>query len=189
MPAGQAKERNVITDKVVVPKTGKTIAEWFEILDQKGGKELDAHGIFALIASIEGLKPLGEWNQGLLSTTYQWDRGLRQRGEKADGFEISVSKTVAVPISELYMAWADDKIRESWLPGYINITKTTENKSVRIRWSDGKTRLSIDFYAKGDAKSQVVVQHLKLPDAEKAAEMKEYWAERLNDLKGILENV
>jgi len=66
MPAGAAKERSVITDKVVLPKTGKTIAEWFDILDQKGAKKLDAHGIYALINNIEGLKPLGEWNCGLL---------------------------------------------------------------------------------------------------------------------------
>ena len=101
MPAEAAKERSVITDTVVVAKTGKTIQEWFAILDQKGAKKLDSHGIYNLIASIDGLTPLGEWNQGLLSTTYQWDRGLRQRGEKTDGFEISVSKTVAVPIDEL----------------------------------------------------------------------------------------
>lgn len=62
MPAEAAKQRSVITDKVVHPKTGKTIAEWFEILDQKGGKDLDVHGIYALIASIDGLKP---WVNGI----------------------------------------------------------------------------------------------------------------------------
>jgi hypothetical protein len=34
---------------------------------------------------------------GLLSTSYQWSRGLRER-VKTGGFEISVSKTIAVPI-------------------------------------------------------------------------------------------
>ncbi len=189
MPAEAAKERSVITDKVVVPKTGKTIQEWFTVLDQNGGKELDAHGIYALIASIEGLKPLGEWNQGLLTTTYQWDRGLRQRGEKADGFEISVSKTLAVSVEMLYAAWLDDGLRAKWLPDNITITKSTENKSVRVLWSDGATRLSVDFYPKGGDKSEMVVQHLKIPDAEMAAAMKEYWAERLNSLKSTLENI
>ncbi len=190
MPAEAAKQLSVITDKVVVPKTGKTIQEWFAILDHKGAKVLDAHGIYDLITSIDGLKPLGEWNCGLLSTSYQWDRGLRERGEKKDGFEISVSKTIAVPIGELYTAFVDDKIRAEWLTekGYT-ITKATENKSVRILWSDGTTRLSVDFYSKGDAKAQVVVQHLKLPDAEKAAKMKEYWAKALDKLKGALENI
>ena len=179
----------MITDKVVQPKTGKTIAEWFEILDQKGGKDLDAHGIYALIASIDGLKPLGEWNCGLLTTSYQWDRGLRQRGEKADGFEISVSKTVAVPIDLLYAAWLDDDLRAKWLSEKITITKSTENKSVRVLWRDDLTRLSVDIYPKGEGKSQMVVQHMKIPDSEMAAVMKDYWAERLNHLKSTLENI
>lgn len=187
MPSEAANQRSVITDKVVVPKTGKTMQEWFTILDQKGGKELDAHGIYALIASIDGLKSLGEWNCGLLTTSYQWDRGLRQRGEKADGFEISVSKTIAVSVAMLFAAWLDEGLRAKWLPNDITITKSTENKSVRVLWNDNTTRLSIDLYPKGDNKSQMVVQHLKLPDAEKAAEMKEFWAERLNELKRILE--
>lgn len=189
MPAKTAEQRNVITDKVVIVKTGKTIAEWFDVLDEKGAKHLDPRGIYSLIGTIDGLEPLGEWNQGLLSTSYQWDRGLRQRGEKADGFEISVSKTVAVPIDVLYLAWADEAVRNEWLEERgTSITKTTENKSVRILWSDKTTRLSVDFYAKGDSKSQVVVQHLKLPDTEKAAEMKTYWTAALNRLKDILEN-
>lgn len=189
MPAEAAKQRSVITDKVVVAKTGKTIAEWFVILDEKGGKQLDAHGIYALIASIEGLQPLGEWNCGLLTTTYQWDRGLRQRGEKADGFEISVSKTIAVSVAMLYAAWIDDGLRAKWLPENITITKSTENKSVRVLWSDGATRLSVDLYPKGADKSQMVVQHMKIPHSEMAAEMKEYWAERLDRLKSTLENI
>src|SRR2546421_12405926 len=123
MAAEAAKQRSVITDKVVVPKTGKTMAEWFAVLDEKGAKKLDSQGIYALIGSIEGLKPLGEWNQGLLSTSYQWDRGLRQRGEKADGFEVSASKTVVVPIGELYSSFVDDEIRATWMPG-VNISIT-----------------------------------------------------------------
>ena len=107
MAAAAPKERKIITDKVVVEKTGKTMEEWFAVLDKKGAKKLDSHGIYDLIRSVGGLGSLGEWNQGLLSTSYQWSRGLRERGEKADGFEISVSKTIAVPVGELYKAWAD----------------------------------------------------------------------------------
>ena len=188
MAAEAAKERSIITDKVVLPATGKTIAEWFTILDEKGAKKLDHVAIFHLVAGIEGLKPLGQWNHNLLATSYEWDRGLRERGEKADGFEISVSKTIAVPIGELYRGFVDDEIRAAWLPGEnINITKSTESKSARAVWSDGETRLSVDFYAKGDAKSQIVVQHMKIPDSDMATAMKEYWADALNKLKTVLE--
>ena len=188
MPASATKERKIITDKVVIEKTGKTMEDWFAVLDKKGAKKLDSHGIYDLIQSIAGLKPLGEWNQGLLSTSYQWSRGLRERGEKAKGFEVGVSKTIGVPLEVLYQAFVDDKLRMRWLPEKkLSITKATENKSIRAAWIDGKTRLSIDFYRKGDEKSQIVVQHLKLPDSEKAAEMKEYWGHALERLKASLE--
>lgn len=186
--AEAAKGRSIITDKVVVEKTGKTMAEWFAVLDEKGARRLDPHGIYELIKSIEGLAPLSEWNQGLLSTSYQWDRGLRQRGEKKDGFEISVSRTVAVPIAELYRSFVDDGIRGEWLDRDVEITKSTDNKSARVAWGDG-TRLSVDFYPKGDAKSQIVVQHLKIANAENAGELKDFWTAALDKLKGILETV
>src|SRR5580765_2112833 len=108
-------ERSIITDKVVVAKTGATMEEWFHHLDTLGAQNLDPGAIYKLIQTVDGLAPLGDWNQGLLSTSYQWSRGLRERGAKADGFEISVSKTIAVPIGELYAAWADDSLRKEWL--------------------------------------------------------------------------
>lgn len=187
MPATAKGERKIITDKLVVDKTGKTMAEWFEVIDEKGGRDLDARGIYALVAGIEGLKPLGEWNQNLLSTSYQWDRGLRGRGEKAGGYEVSGSKTIGVPIAMLYAAFTDDDLRGRWLDDQITITKSTENKSARAVWSDGATRLSVDFYPKGDAKSQIVVQHLKIPTHETSVELKVFWGETLDRLKTLLE--
>jgi hypothetical protein len=139
------------------------------------------------VSGIEGLKPLGEWNQNLLVTSYTWSRGLRQRGEKDNGFEISVSKTVAAPLPVLYQAWADEKARSKWLKQSIVTRKATENRSMRITWTDGVTSLSVDFYTKGDSKSQVVVQHLKLAGAADAAKMKSFWGGKLDTLKSMLE--
>ncbi len=128
---------------------------------------------------------MGEWNQNLLATTYEWNRGLKQRGEKANGFEIGVSKTIPVPVSMLYQAWMDDTLRKRWLNEPFEIRKATPDKSLRITWNDG-TSLSVEFYVKGEQKSQVVVQHLKIPDAAQAAHRKQYWSERLDVLKALL---
>ena len=98
-------DRQIITNELVVKKTKRPLAEWFTELDKKGARKMKHSEIFNLVSSMEGLKPLGQWNQNLLSTTYEWDRGLKERGQKEDGFEISVSKTVAVPIHALYTAW------------------------------------------------------------------------------------
>lgn len=182
------KDRSIITDKLVVEKTGKTMEAWFQMLDGKGAKEMKHIDIFNLISSTGGLKPLGEWNQNLIATTYEWDRGLKARGQKENGIEISVSKTIAVNLSLLYKAWIDNAQRTKWLgKEKITIRKATENKSARITWSDDKTSLSVDFYPKGETKSQVVVQHMKIPDSKTAATLKTFWGIKLDILKSFLE--
>jgi hypothetical protein len=58
---------------------------------------------------------------------------------------------------------------------------------MRMTWKDGKTSLQISFLGKGDGKSQVVVQHSKLPDAKAAAKMKTYWGKALDRLREVVE--
>jgi Activator of Hsp90 ATPase homolog 1-like protein len=58
---------------------------------------------------------------------------------------------------------------------------------MRVTWKDKKTSLEINFYPKDDAKSQVVVQHNKLPSAAAATRMKGYWAKALDRLRASLE--
>lgn len=121
-------------------------------------------------------------------TSYEWSRGLKERGQNGDEFEISVSKTVAVPIDILYHAFLVPEMRNRWLPDQpITIRKATESKSARITWSDGQTHLSVDFYPKGDGKSQIVVQHQKIRNSAFATGMKTYWADKLEALKALLE--
>src|SRR4249919_1859095 len=119
-------ERKIITDKVVLLQTGKTMMEWFAVLDKKGADKMLHTDIFMLTGKIKGLNKLNEWNRNLFTTSYGWHKGLRERGEKQDGFEISVSKTVNVPLNELYNAFVNDTQRKKWLKEKIIFRKTTE---------------------------------------------------------------
>jgi hypothetical protein len=180
----EKKERKIISDKLLVDKTSKTLEHWFSVLDKKGARKKTRNEIFRLVSGTAGLKILSEWNQNLLATSYQWNRGLKQRGEKENGFEISVSKTVNVPVKALYKAWIAGPTRSKWLDQAIVFRKTTPCKSARISWHDG-TSLSVDFYVKGNARSQVVVQHQKIPDARSAATLKIFWGKKLEELKSL----
>lgn len=182
-------ERTIISDKLSIEKTGQALEAWYTELDKLGAKKLSHKEIFAIVSSIKGLKPLRQWNQNLLTTSYEWSRGLKERGQKGEkkDFEISVSKTMLVPLPVLYTSLVDEKTRKKWLKEKITIRKATENKSARITWSDNVTSLSVDFYSKGKDKSQIVVQHQKIGDSKQATELKEYWSEKLNELKSLLE--
>jgi hypothetical protein len=119
----------------------------------------------------------------MVAVTYEQQRGLREKHERPEGFQISVSQTINAPLEKLFKSFEIVKARNAWLSeDKLVIRKATANKSMRVTWVDGKTSLEINFYSKGNDKSQVVVQHSKLPDAKSSARMKIYWAKALDRL-------
>ena len=173
-----------MSDNAVKAKTGKTWAEWLKILDAADAKKMTHQEI---VAYVNQNHRVGAWWQQMVTVTYEQARGLREKHEKPGGYEISVSRTIEAPISKAFKAWADEKARKKWLPANFTIRKATANKSLRIKWEDGKTSVAVAFLPKGSGKCQVVAQHNKLPDAKMAAKMKTFWANALDRLKGTLQ--
>lgn len=169
-----------ISDEAVRAKTGRTWGEWFEILDREGAREMPHRQIAEILAGKHGVD--GWWAQSV-TVAYERERGLRDKHQKPDGYEVSGSKTLPVPVDALFAAWQDETVRGRWLGETgLTIRKATPNKTMRITWPD-QTNVEVYFYAKGDAKCQVAVQHGKLPDAETAAHRKTWWAEALERLR------
>ena len=141
-----------------------------------------------IVSYISAKHGVGPWWRQMVTATYEVARGLREQHQKPAGYEISVSRTVNTPLPKLYKSVANDKSRNAWLAedGLV-VRKATENKSLRFTWTDGKTSLEMAFSAKGDEKTQIVVQHSKLPDAKSSAKMKAYWGKALDRLRVSLE--
>lgn len=174
-----------MSDVAVKAKSGKTWKQWFAILDKAGAKKMSHQETVKVLDSEHGV---GSWWQQMITVAYQQHSGLRKAHERPDGYQISVSRTVNAPLGSLYKAFATEKSRKGWLgESGLAVRTATPNKSMRVTWKDGKTSLEISFLEKGADKSQVVVQHSKLPDAKAAAKMKTYWGEKLTRLKTVLE--
>lgn len=173
-----------MSDAAVKAKTGKTWSQWFTLLDAAGAKRMTHQEIVALLSKKHGVGP---WWQQMVTVTYEQARGLRKVHQKPAGYEISVSRTIAAPISKAFKAWTDDKVRKQWLPANFTIRKATANKSLRISWEAGDTSLAVACYPKGAGKCQVVAQHSKMPDAKAAAKMKTFWAKALDRLQDLIE--
>jgi len=172
-------------DEAVKAKTGKVWKEWFSILDKAGARKLSHQEI---VKYLKTEQHLGPWWGQMVTVTYEQARGLRALHQKPGGYEISVSRTVNVPVAMLYHAFANDKARNAWLAeDGLAVRKATANKSMRVTWNDVKTSLEINFVPKAANKSQVVVQHSKLPNAKAAATMKAYWGKALDRLRASLE--
>jgi uncharacterized protein YndB with AHSA1/START domain len=173
-----------MSDEAVESATGKTWSGWFKLLDSAGAKKMTHQEIAAHLGEKHGVRP---WWTQMVAVTYEQARGLRDKHEKPAGFEISVSRTIDVPVGKAFKAWTIEKTRKEWLPAKLEIRKATTNKSLRITWEDGQTSLAVAFVPKEKDKTQVVAQHGKLPDARAAARMKKFWAAALDRLKAILE--
>jgi hypothetical protein len=175
---------NGLGSAAVKKATGRTWAEWLVVLDQAGARKKPHRDIAGLLSSRHALPA---WWAQMVTVGYEQARGLRVKHQKSDGFEVSVSRTLAAPVARAFEAWKDAALREKWLPRTpLSIRKATPHKSIRITWADG-SRLSVNFWAKGALKCQVVPQHGRLPDAESAERMKAYWAAKLEALSLWLE--
>jgi uncharacterized protein YndB with AHSA1/START domain len=178
-PRASASTQRAMSDDAVQKATGKTWPQWFAALDKAGAAELDHRGIVAIAAK----HGAGPWWQQMVTVEYERARGLRAKHETTSGFSVSRSKTLDVPIAELYAACAEPKRRAKWLPEpKLVVHKATPNRSMRVTWTDGVKSVELMFYAKGASKAQVTVQHSKLPDAKAAERMKTYWSEALERL-------
>ena len=172
------------SDKSVEAKTGKIWKDWFAELNRNGGKKLSHK---ELVAFLSAQHKIDSWWCQMITNTYEQHIGRREKHQMGGSFEISVSKTIAVSIDVLYQSWFEPEKRKLWLRDVeIEISKATENRSIRAKWVDGETRISLEFYKKGDSKSQIVVQHMKLESREAAEDQKLYWKDQLMQLVSFL---
>jgi len=167
-------------DAAVRKATGKGWDEWFTLLDDAGGRELDHRGLVAHLGAHSGMS--GWWQQSV-AVAYEKARGMRRDHEKPGGFEISRSRTVAAPLDAVYALWVEEGLRRRWLAETVGIRKETQGRSIRMDWAAGGQILDVRFSAKGPDRTQVAVQHTKLRDAEEAEAMKDFWAEALTRLQ------
>ena len=177
----------VTSDENIRSRTGRGWEEWFDLLDEWGATERTHRETARHVAELQGIDPLA-WNAQAVVGSYERTRGLRAAGEHADGFAITASKTVAVPVGRLYDAFVDESLRARWLPGAELRERTaTKPKSARFDWGDDGSRVHVTFTAKGETKSTAALQHARLADAQEAERMKAYWRERIASLKEELE--
>lgn len=173
------------SDQAVKAATGKVWADWFKTLDKAGAKKLTHQEIWAILKEKH---KVGTWWAQMVAVEYERAIGLRDMHQKCSGeYSASSSRTLTAPIAKIYAAWADDGARDKWLKGgKLEISTKTENKSVRGAWDGNKSRLSVNFYAKGADRTQVVIDHMKLADSKECEKMKAYWVEALDQLQGAL---
>jgi uncharacterized protein YndB with AHSA1/START domain len=186
-PTEVAEPTLATSDDAIRDRTGRGWEEWFDLLDDWGAAERPHREIARWVAEQQGVEPLA-WGAQAVTFSYERTRGLRAAGEHADGFRITATKTVAVPVDRLYEAFVDEALRARWLPeDELRVRTATKPKSARFDWGDGDTRVNVTFIAKGKTKSTAALEHARLADAQEAERMKAFWRDSVAALKEVLE--
>ena len=140
--AKNPKKINRITDATLKKKTGKSWQAWITILNSANAHHLSHQQIADYLFNQH---KLDSWWTQIITVGYEQHQGKRERYQKPDGYEISISKTIHTTPSTLYHAWINEEVRKTWLSESITIHKTTFNKSIRITWIDEVTNLNVDL--------------------------------------------
>ena len=173
-----------MSDAAVRAGTGKSWSEWTAVLDAIDAASKPHREIARYVHEQHGVSDW--WSQGV-TVGYERIRGLRERGQRrGGGYEAHKSKTFGVPLARLYRAFAEPRQRGRWLDGAKPVVRTARpEKTLRLTWEDGSS-VELYFAAKGEAKSQVAIQHKKLVTKADATRVKEYWGARLSTLAELL---
>jgi len=186
-PTAKTKPVLATSDENIRARTGRGWEEWFDLLDDLGAADRSHREAAIWVAEQQGIHPLA-WNAQAVVGSYERARGLRAVGEHADGFRVSATKTVAVPVERLYDTFVDPRRRRRWLPdGELRRRTATKPRSARFDWGDGRTRVHVTFAAKSPGKSTVSLSHERLADADEAERMKTFWRQRVTTMKQELE--
>jgi uncharacterized protein YndB with AHSA1/START domain len=188
-PPGAAEQPAFpMSDDAIRQRTGRGWEEWLDLLDEWGAGERPHREIARWVAEQLTTEPLG-WNAQAITLGYERARGGRAVGERADGFAVSASKTVAVPVDRLFDAFVDESSRARWLPDgdSLRARSASRPKAAHYDWGEGGSRVHVTLAPKDDGRSTVTVSHERLADAREAERMKGYWRERVAALKAELE--
>jgi len=174
-----------MSNAAIKAKTGCTWEKWVWTLDHSGAADMSHRAIAEMV---HGTFKVPDWWAQTVTVGYERIKGLREIGQRRSGeFEANRSKTFAVPMPQLYQAFASARGRKRWLPGVkVTVRKATPERSIRITWDDD-TSVEVWFVTKGASKSTAQVQHRKLVSRDDANARKAYWGERLTALAAILE--
>ena len=174
-----------MADDKVRAKTGRTWAEWVDVLDRHDAATMKHREVAQLLSDRYGTP---DWWTQTVTVGYERIKGKRAIGQRMDGtYEATKSRTFDVPATRLFDAWAKPGSRKKWLGAEpLTLRTSSRPKYLRLRHADGST-VVVGFTPKGKSKCSVAVQHGGLPSRSAAEERKAFWTERLDALRESLE--
>jgi hypothetical protein len=160
---------HAVSDTSCKSATGKTLAEWFKVLDRHGGVALGRRSLSHWLLDDLEIEP---WWTTTIVNEYEIARGDLAKDGKPKGYSICPTKSIKTDANTCFGAFADAKELDAWFgPGHdvdmrdgghwrngdgnrATVKKVNPGKNIRLLAEDeGLTRpapVEIKFEAKGD---------------------------------------
>lgn len=168
-------------DAKVLAATGKSLGDWFAVLDERGARDLPHKDIARLLQEEYGVPSW--WSQ---SVTVEYERwiGRRETGQRQTGeYEATVTRRLPVSMDVALHRWLArlrDPAPQSAFGGVAfagepSTSRTEKRRYWRIMLVDG-SRVTVYFSARPDGTGvQIAVQHGKLAGRRDVERWKAFW--------------
>jgi hypothetical protein len=169
-----------MSDASITKGTGRSWDDWFRVLDAWGATTKGHPAIARYLHDQHGVD--GWWAQSV-TVGYEWARGLRQVHETPDGFQVSVSRTIAASADDVWRDFVEPARRDRWLePDTLRMRPGTGTRGKSARFDDGDGRLVHIYLTSKGKTSAVAVTTERLAGPEEVDAHRALWRARLDDL-------
>lgn len=162
-------------------------AEWVQLLDEKGARDLTHPQIAALVHNHleEKIDSAGWWSQGV-TVAYEQEIGRRKPGQTSDGFfEFSVSRTFQTSKEALFDQLTERMNRLETANGVLLDNTRTSVTPVRSYWksdlADG-TKLVCAVESRSDSSAAIVITHSHIEGSDTRDSWHDFWKRFISEI-------
>lgn len=185
--------------------TGKSLSEWFALIDARGGVGLGRREIGQWLFAEMKVDP---WWSATINCEYEIARNQLEKDGKPRGYTICATKTVKADANACYAAFASAAALDRWFGpsnalnladggqwtcadgNRATVKKANPGKTIRLTWEDPELTLATPVeikFAPAGAKTTVMVTIDRLQTRAEADGYRRAWGEALERMKSVVE--
>ena len=203
----ELRSDKTIDDATCKAETGKTMQEWFAVMDAHGGLAKGRRELGNML--LQDRHKVDPWWATTLNIEYEARHGAKEKDGRAKGYMICATKTIKATPEACYAGFEDAAALDRWLgPKHrfelkegatlanadgnsATVRKFNPGKTIKLDWTQADaaagTPVEVKFQPAG-AKTTVMVQHDRLQTRADADGMRRAWGDALDRLKKVVED-
>lgn len=200
----ERRTEHALDDATAKAQTGRSLGEWYALLDANGGPDQGRRAIGNLLNDSYHVDP---WWISAINIGYEAKHGRVEKDGRAKGYTICATKAIKADASACYAAFASATALDRWLgPGHTldfveggslvntdgnraRIRKINPGKKIALVWEQADaapdTPVEVAFQSSA-GKTTVMITHDRLQTRAEADGLRAAWGAALERLKESL---